>query len=161
MNCNANKNVITTDILLVEDNPQDAELTLRVLRKRNLANRLTWVKDGAEALEHIFGLSGDPAAALVSSPQLILLDLKLPKVDGHDVLRRLKTDVRTHTIPVVILTSSREESDVEQSYNLGVNSYIVKPVGFEAFVETVTQVSLYWLLLNHSPDNRPAKGEEL
>jgi CheY-like chemotaxis protein len=151
-------NAISIDILLVEDNPQDAELTLRALRKRNLANHVTWAKDGAEALELIFGPSEDPTAPLACFPQLILLDLKLPKVDGHEVLRRLKSDPRTRAIPVVMLTSSREEADVERSYKMGVNSYIVKPVEFEAFVEAVTQVGMYWVLLNQPPDSRFPNG---
>ena len=151
-------NMISIDILLVEDNPQDAELTLRVLRKRNLANHLTWVKDGAEAFEFIFGPSEGPAAPLACVPQLVLLDLKLPKVDGHEVLRRLKSDPRTRAIPVVMLTSSREEADIERSYEMGANSYIVKPVEFDAFVEAVTQVGMYWVLLNQPPDKRSAKG---
>lgn len=148
-----------TDILLVEDNPRDAELTLRALKKHNMANQLTWVKDGAEALDFIFGPSGDATAPLENVPQLILLDLKLPKVDGHEVLRRLKNDPRTRTIPIVMLTSSREEGDVERSYEMGANSYIVKPVEFEAFVDAVTQVGMYWLLLNEAPDNRATNGE--
>ncbi len=147
------------DILLIEDNPQDAELTMRALRKRNLANDLTWVKDGAEALEYLFGGDGENSASPRELPQLILLDLKLPKVDGHEVLRQLKNDARTRAIPIVVLTSSREEGDIARSYEIGVNSYIVKPVEFESFVEAVTQVGLYWLLLNQTPDIRPVTGE--
>ena len=142
------------EILLVEDNPFDAELTQRELHKYNLSNRLVWVKDGEAALNFIFGTADDPSAPLVGSPKLVLLDLKLPKVDGHEVLRRLKEDQRTKTLPVVVLTSSGEEADMLLSYQLGVNSYIVKPVEFEKFTEAVRQLGLYWLLLNESPRNR-------
>ena len=147
------------EILLVEDNPHDARLTERALKKHNLANRLVWVKDGAEALEFLFGSSGDPAGPLNNQPpRVILLDLKLPKVDGHEVLRRLKEDARTRLIPVVVLTSSREEEDIVRSYHLGVNSYIVKPVDFDNFAEAVQHLGLYWLLLNQPPEVRPSKG---
>lgn len=135
------------EILLVEDNPHDAELALRALKKRNLSNHVAWVKDGAEAMDFIFGASTGGKAA----PKVILLDLKLPKVDGLEVLRQLKGDERTKHIPVVVLTSSREEQDIVQSYQLGVNSYIVKPVDFENFSEAVAQLGLYWLLLNQPP----------
>jgi CheY-like chemotaxis protein len=141
------------EILLVEDNPRDAELTLRALKKNFLANRLVWVKDGAEALQSIFGSSDDSAAPLNQAPRLVLLDLKLPKIDGHEVLRRLKADPRTCAIPVVVLTSSREEADIERSYEMGVNSYIVKPVDFENFAKAVQQLGLYWMLLNQPPGN--------
>lgn len=140
------------EILLVEDNPRDGELTLRALRKRNLANHLVWVKDGAEALDYFFGASTDARQKINHVPKLVLLDLKLPKVDGLEVLRRLKGDDRTKLIPVVVLTSSREEQDIVESYRLGVNSYIVKPVEFENFSEAVAQLGLYWLLLNQRPD---------
>lgn len=132
------------EILLVEDNPQDAELALRALQKHNLANHVHHVEDGAQALDFIFG----PAQSL---PKVILLDLKLPKVDGLEVLRKLKSDERTKSTPVVILTSSKEERDLVDSYRLGVNSYIVKPVEFEKFVSAVGQLGLYWLLLNGLP----------
>ncbi len=145
------KNENEVEILLVEDNPRDAELALRALKKRHLANHLVWVKDGAEALEFIFGMSADAPQAINPVPKVILLDLKLPKVDGLEVLRRLKGDERTKHIPVVVLTSSREEQDIVQSYRLGVNSYIVKPVDFENFSEAVAQLGLYWLLLNQPP----------
>jgi CheY-like chemotaxis protein len=144
------------DMLLVEDNPRDADLTLRALRKKNLANHVTWVKDGAEALDLIFGPSGDPAQTLAQAPRLILLDLKMPRIDGHEVLRRLKADPRTRAIPVVVLTSSREERDVERSYDSGANSYIVKPVDFVNFSEAIQEVGLYWLLLNQPPEPRGA-----
>jgi two-component system, response regulator len=139
------------EILLIEDNPRDAELTLRALKKRNFANQLIWLKDGAEALEFIFksGPNGNREAR--HRPKVILLDLKLPKVDGLEVLRQLKAEASTRTIPVVVLTSSREEQDVIRSYELGVNSYIVKPVNFDNFSEAVAQLGLYWLLLNQAP----------
>jgi two-component system, response regulator len=144
----------TTEILLVDDNPHDAELAIRVLKKFNLANRLVWVKDGVEALEFIFGSVDDPMLPINQKPRLVLLDLKLPKVNGHQVLARLKNDPRTRTIPVVMLTSSREEADIECSYKSGVNSYIVKPVDFENFTEAVRQLGLYWMLLNEPPEGR-------
>lgn len=139
------------ELLLVEDNPRDAELVMRALKKHNLANHLLWVKDGEEALDGIFGASTDAPLPICHSPKVILLDLKLPKVDGLEVLRRLKADARTKNIPVVVLTSSREEQDVVESYRLGVNSYIVKPVNFENFSEAVAHLGMYWLLLNQSP----------
>ena len=141
----------TVEILLVEDNPADAELTLRALRKNNLANNVTWVKDGAEALDFVYR-RGAHAARQNNHPRLILLDLKLPKVDGIEVLRQLKSDEHTKTIPIVVLTSSAEESDVVKSYQLGVNSYIVKPVDFERFGETVAKAGLYWMLMNRVPE---------
>ncbi|HEY6091805.1 MAG TPA: response regulator [Gemmatimonadales bacterium] len=134
------------EILLVEDNPTDAELTLRALKQRNLANQVLLCRDGAEALQFFSG--GDGSGQV---PKVVLLDLKLPKVDGLEVLRHLKSDVRTKSIPVVVLTSSREEPDIERAYELGANSYIVKPVDFEAFARAVSDVGLYWLLLNHPP----------
>lgn len=135
------------EILLVEDNPHDVELTMHSLRKHNITNRVHVARDGAEALEFLFGSGTDPADA----PRVVLLDLKLPKVDGLDVLRRVKADPRTRHIPVVVLTSSREERDIVDSYELGVNSYIVKPVDFTQFVEAVRQLGLYWVLLNEGP----------
>jgi len=144
-------NANQVDVLLVEDNPYDAELALRALSTRNLANRVVWVKDGAEALDQIFGNGTDVQSVLDHPPKVILLDLKLPKVDGLEVLSRLKSDERTRQIPVVVLTSSQEEGDIVRSYALGVNSYIVKPVDFENFSEAVAQLGLYWLLLNKPP----------
>ena len=132
------------EILLVEDNPQDAEMTMRALRQNNLVNRVQWAKDGAEALECL-------AMPEAQKPKLVLLDLKMPKVDGIEVLRRMKGDPALRTIPVVIMTSSNEERDVVESYRLGANSYIVKPVGFEAFLETVAKIGLYWVLTNRVP----------
>jgi CheY-like chemotaxis protein len=145
------------EILLVEDSPHDAEMTMRALQKHNLTNRLAWVKDGAEALEFLFGPSAVADPPLGPQSRLILLDLKLPKVDGLAVLKRVKGDPRTRTIPVVVLTSSQEESDVVRSYAAGVNSYIVKPVDFEKFTEAVSQLGLYWLLLNQPP-GKPGAG---
>jgi len=138
------------EILLVEDNPTDAELTMRALRRKNLANNLVWVTDGAEALEFI-QCNGRYEGRNNGTPKLVLLDLKLPKVDGIEVLRSFKSDVRTRTIPVVMLTSSQEERDIVESYKLGVNSYIVKPVDFDKFLEMVSQVGLYWSLVNKVP----------
>lgn len=132
-------------ILLVEDNPNDLELTLHALRASKLTNPVVVARDGAEALELLFGKEGQTPPEL---PQLILLDLKLPKVDGLDVLERIKGNASTRSIPVVVLTSSNEEPDIARAYRLGVNSYIVKPVDFEHFCETVKQLGMYWLLLN-------------
>jgi len=140
----------SVDILLVEDNPNDAELTMRALRKGNLANHVSWVKDGAEALEFIFR-NGAYAGRPDQNPRLILLDLKLPKVDGIEVLKRLKADDRTRAIPVVMVTSSAEGRDIVESYKLGVNSYVVKPVEFEQFSETVAKAGFYWMLVNKTP----------
>jgi len=129
---------------------------MRALKKNNLINRLVWVKDGAAAVEYIFGRSQDPGVISGVPPKLVLLDLKLPKVDGLEVLARIKRDPRTRTIPVVVLTSSREETDIVRSYQAGVNSYIVKPVNFEKFTEAVNQLGMYWLLLNQPPEIPPA-----
>jgi two-component system, response regulator len=139
------------EILLVEDNPSDAELTLRAFKARNFANQVFVARDGAEALDFFFGDGSHPLRALGVQPRVVLLDLKLPKIDGLEVLRRLKADDRTRSIPVVILTSSREEPDIAAAYRLGANSYIVKPVDFEAFARAVSEVGLYWLLLNEPP----------
>ena len=134
------------EILLVEDNPNDVELALHALKKNNLTNRIEVVRDGEEALDFIFGNGSDS-----NRPKVILLDLKLPKVDGLEVLKRLKSDPQTRSIPVVMLTSSAEERDIVKSYQLGVNSYIVKPVDFEQFTEAVRHLGLYWLLMNQPP----------
>ncbi|MBI1993000.1 MAG: response regulator [Deltaproteobacteria bacterium] len=141
----------SVEILLVEDNPNDVELTLHALKENNLSNRIEVVRDGAEALEFIFATGAYSHRSLDQSPKVILLDLKLPKVDGLEVLKRLKADPRARMIPVVVLTSSREERDIVESYQLGVNSYIVKPVDFEQFTEAVRHLGLYWLLLNQPP----------
>ncbi len=139
------------EILLVEDNPHDVEMTLRALKKHNLANKVHVVKDGAEALDYVFATGAYAERNINDHPKVILLDLKLPKVDGMEVLRRIRADERTKCIPVVVLTSSQEERDIVESYKLGVNSYIVKPVDFDKFLSTVQELGLYWLLLNKPP----------
>lgn len=139
------------EILLVEDNPNDAELSLYALRKYKVANHIFHARDGAEALDYIFCTGPFANRHIEDVPRVILLDLKLPKVDGHEVLRRIKSDERTKNIPVVVLTSSREERDVIESYHQGVNSYIVKPIDFEQFTEAVRKLGMYWLLLNEIP----------
>lgn len=140
------------EVLLVEDNPTDAELCIRSLTKSNLANNLFWVKDGAEALDFIFATGAYSGRKVTMPPKVILLDLRLPKVEGMEVLRRVKADERTRSIPVVVLTSSKEDRDVAESYHLGVNSFISKPVGFEEFSRTVKELGLYWLLINRPPN---------
>ena len=139
------------EILLVEDNPNDVELTLRAFQKNNITNPIHVARDGAEALEFIFATGAYAGRKVENGPKVILLDLKLPLVDGLEVLREVKADPRTRLIPVVVLTSSREERDIVESYKLGVNSYIVKPVDFEQFTESVRQLGLYWVLLNQPP----------
>jgi len=139
------------EILLVEDSPEDLELTLRSLRKANLTNNIEIARDGAEALDFIFGEGTHAGRDPTNLPKLILLDLKLPKVSGLEVLQRLKDDPRTQPIPVAVLTSSKEQQDVVESYRLGVNSYIVKPVNFESFAKAVQELGMYWLLLNQPP----------
>lgn len=139
------------EILLVEDNPNDVELTLRALKKNNLANKVHVVTDGAEALDYIFAQNKYSGRKIEDTPKVILLDLKLPKVEGLEVLKKIKSNEKTKTIPVVVLTSSSEESDIIKSYQLGVNSYIVKPVNFDQFVKSVSELGLYWLLLNEGP----------
>jgi two-component system response regulator len=139
------------EILLVEDTQEDLDLTLRALRKAKLINRIEAVRDGQEALEFIFCEGKYVERKMANGPKVILLDLKLPKVDGLEVLRRIKGDSRTRAIPVVVLTSSKEQNDIVESYGLGVNSYIVKPVNFEQFSETVQKLGMYWVLLNHPP----------
>jgi len=139
------------EILLVEDNPRDAEIALRALKKNNLANRLVHVKDGQEALDWLFGAGEYAGRDVNQRPKVVLLDLKLPKVDGIEVLRAVRADPRTHRLPVVVLTSSREERDVVRTYDLGVNSYIVKPVDFENFSAAVAEAGHYWLLINQQP----------
>lgn len=139
------------EILIVEDTPQDLELALRALKKANLTNHIEVARDGAEALEFVFCEGAHAGRKLENGPKVILLDLKLPKVDGLEVLQRIKSDPRTKSIPVVVLTSSKEQRDIVESYRLGVNSYIVKPVNFERFVAAVQDLGMYWLLLNQPP----------
>lgn len=148
------------DILLVEDNATDAELTMRALRRNKLVNNIVWVKDGAAALDFVFR-TGEYSARDNHNPKLILLDLKLPKVDGIEVLRQLKSSETTKTIPVVMLTSSAEERDLVDSYRLGVNSYIVKPIDFDNFVETVAKLGFYWSLLNAAPEPDSAHSVDI
>jgi two-component system response regulator len=136
------------EILLVEDNPNDVQLTLHALKRQRLTNHIHVVRDGAEALEFLFATGAYAHRKIADSPKVVMLDLKLPRVDGMEVLRELRADPRTKTIPVVVLTSSREERDITQTYGLGANSYIVKPVDFEQFTEAVRQLGLYWVLLN-------------
>jgi two-component system response regulator len=139
------------DILLVDDNPQDAELTIRALRKRKLANRLVVVEDGAEALDFIFCRGRYAERDIAHPPKVVLLDLKLPKLNGLEVLREIRADQRTRSIPVVMVTSSREDPDIKTAYDLGANSYVVKPVEFDAFVQAMSHVGFYWLLVNQVP----------
>jgi len=138
-------------ILLVEDNADDEALTKRAFKKNNVLNRVVIARDGVEALDYLFGTGPHAGRDLSVMPTVILLDLKLPKVDGLEVLRRLRSDARTKLLPVVVLTSSKEEQDLAQSYSLGVNSYIRKPVDFEQFMEAVKHLGLYWLVLNEAP----------
>jgi two-component system response regulator len=139
------------EVLLVEDNAHDAEMTIRSLKKVNLANNLVHVKDGEEALDFIFAQGKFADRDIVNGPKVILLDIKMPKVDGIEVLRRLKANEATRCIPIVIMTSSKEEQDIISSYELGVNSYVVKPVDFEGFAKAVSQLGMYWLLTNQPP----------
>jgi len=140
------------DILLVEDNDYDAELTIHELKKNNLANNLFHVRDGEEALDFIFAMGKYTGLrAIESSPKLILLDIKMPKIDGIEVLEKIKLNAQTKKTPVVILTSSKEDPDIQRCYDLGANSYIVKPVNFESFAQAIMNLGFYWLLLNHPP----------
>ena len=146
-------NLNEVEILLVEDNETDAELTIRALKKNNLANKLVWAKDGAEALDFIFATGKYSERDIEKGlPRLILLDLRMPKVDGLEVLQTIKADERTKMIPVVVLTSSKEDRDIVESYELGVNSYVSKPVEFDEFTEAVSTLGLYWMLLNNPPE---------
>jgi two-component system, response regulator len=142
---------LPVEILLVEDNPNDVKLTLHALKRHRLTNRIHVVRDGAEALEFLFATGAYAHRQGADSPRVVMLDLKLPRVDGIEVLREIRRNPSTHTLPVVILTSSREERDITETYNLGANSYIVKPVDFDQFTEAVRQFGLYWLLLNQAP----------
>ncbi len=138
-------------ILLVEDNPDDELLAIRALKKNNISNEVVVARNGVEALDYLFGTGAHAGRDMSVMPQIILLDLKLPKIDGLEVLRRLRNDKRTKLLPVVVLTSSREEQDLTESYSLGANSYIRKPVDFAQFTEAIRQLGLYWLVLNESP----------
>jgi two-component system response regulator len=139
------------EILLVEDNPRDAELIIRAFKKRNLANNLIHVEDGSEALDFLFNRGKYKERKESASPKIVLLDLKLPKVNGLEVLRQIKLNEHTRTIPVVVVTSSAEDPDIKLAYELGANSYVVKPVNFEAFTEVMSNLGLYWLLINQHP----------
>lgn len=139
------------EILLIEDNMNDAELTIRALKKNNLANKLVHLKDGAEAIDFMFAEGNYFGRKVENVPKVILLDLKMPKVSGIEVLKKIKADERTKKIPVVILTSSNEDPDIQECYRLGVNSYVVKPVQFEQFVKSVSELGLYWMIINQPP----------
>ena len=141
------------EILLVEDNPRDAELTIRALKKKNLANSLHHVEDGVEALDFLFARGRYADRDINDSPKVVLLDLKLPRIDGLEVLAAIKADERTQAIPVVVVTSSAEDPDVKKAYQLGANSYVIKPVQFDSFVEAMVRVGIYWVMVNH-----PIKG---
>jgi CheY-like chemotaxis protein len=139
------------EIVLVEDNPDDAGLTIRALKKQNLANNLVHLKDGEEAINFLFSLGPYKDRPLSKTPKVVLLDLKMPKVNGLEVLQKIRSDERTKTIPVVVLTSSNEDPDIKECYKLGVNSYIVKPVGFDDFTKVVADLGFYWMVLNRPP----------
>jgi two-component system response regulator len=150
--------VETKTILLVEDNPDDEALTLRSLSKSNILNKVVVARDGVEALDYLFGTGSYEGRNVQSLPQLVLLDLKLPKIDGLEVLKRIRSDRRTKYLPVVVLTSSDEERDLVESYELGANSYVRKPVDFNQFADAVQQLELYWLVLNQSPPDNRSNG---
>lgn len=139
------------EILLVEDNPHDAELTIRALKKKHLANRVFHVADGVQALDFLFARGRFADRKMEDSPKVILLDLKLPRINGLEVLRTIKQDDRTRVIPVVIVTSSAEDPDINTAYLLGANSYVIKPVEFEVFIEAMSKLGIYWLMVNHPP----------
>jgi two-component system response regulator len=147
---NLNNSVV--EILLVEDNENDAELAIHSLKKHNLANNLKWVKDGAEALDFLFH-KGEYCQSDFTRPKVVLLDLRLPKIDGIDVLKEIRSHSETHALPVVVLTSSKEEKDLVETYNLGVNSYVPKPISFEEFSKTIAQLGMYWLFINKLPSD--------
>lgn len=146
------KTVEFIDILFVEDSPIDAELTLLALREENLANNVIWLQDGAQALDFIFAEGEYAGRNMDNQPKLILLDLKMPKIGGIEVVKRIRGDERTKSIPIVVMTSSQEEKDIFDTYKLGINSYIVKPVDFDKFTKSVKEIGFYWLLMNHSPN---------
>lgn len=137
------------EILLVEDNPRDAELTIRALKRKNLANNLYHVEDGVEALDFLFGRGKYSNRDMNEPPRVVLLDLKLPRINGLEVLSALKNDERTRSIPIVIITSSAEDPDVKKAYELGANSYVIKPVQFDSFMEAMVKIGIYWLMVNH------------
>jgi two-component system response regulator len=139
----------TIEILLVEDNPRDAELTIRALKKHNLASKLFHVEDGVQALDYLFARGKFAERDITDRPKVILLDLKLPRINGLEVLRALKADERTMAIPIVVVTSSAEDPDVRTAYQLGANSYVIKPVQFDAFIDAMTKLGIYWLMVNH------------
>lgn len=143
----------TVEILLVEDNKRDADLTLRALKKKNLSNKVIWVKDGEQALDYLFGRKQFEDRSIKNKPKVVLLDLKMPKVNGLEVLKEMRSHPLTKKIPVVILTSSKEDQDIETCYEYGVNSYIVKPVDFIKFTDSVADVGLYWVLLNQQSNS--------
>ncbi len=145
-------------ILLVEDNPDDEALTLRALKKNNITNQIVVARDGVEAIDYLLGTGTYAGRDSTVQPEVVLLDLKLPKMDGFEVLAKLRADHRTKMLPVVILTSSKEEQDIAHGYGLGANSYVRKPVDFEQFVEAVRELGLYWLVLNESPSNLSKDG---
>ncbi len=145
------RNLNEIEILIVEDNPNDAEMAMRALKKNNLANNVLVVEDGEEALDFIFCRGQYATRTANKRPKIILLDLKLPKINGLEVLREIKSNPKTKIIPIIVLTSSQEETDIVESYQLGVNSYIVKPVDFDKFVDAVKDIGLYWLLINQQP----------
>lgn len=140
------------EILLVEDNANDAEMTIRALRKNNIANHVLRLKDGAEALDYIFATGEFASRNILHKPKLIILDLKMPKVDGIEVLKNIRNNQITKNIPVVVLSSSKEDPDIEKCYSYGVNSYVVKPMRFDNYIKTVSELGIYWLLLNQSPN---------
>ena len=142
---------IAAEIILVEDNPSDADLIKRALNKNNVANKILHLKDGQEVIDYLFGEGQWKGRTTANTPKVILLDLKMPKVSGIEVLKKIKSNEQMMGIPVVILTSSKEDPDIKECYKLGVNSYVVKPVGFEDFSTTVAQLGLYWLLINQQP----------
>jgi two-component system response regulator len=142
-------NLNAVEILLVEDNPRDAELTIRALKKKNLANNLFHVEDGVEALDFLFARGKYAERDIKDAPKVVLLDMKLPRIDGLEVLAAIKADSRTQSIPVIIVTSSAEDPDVKKAYQLGANSYVIKPVQFDSFMEAMVKVGIYWLMVNH------------
>ncbi len=150
-----------TDILLVEDNPDDAELTEMALKRRNLANRIVWVKDGAEALDYLFARGAYASRSGLERPGVVLLDLKLPKVDGIEVLRAIRANEATRTLPVVVLTSSTEDTDRRAAWRTGTNSYVSKPVGYEDFQRVVEHLGMYWLLINQPDADPPGRSGPL